>query len=223
MTRFEPATSGSTDRRSNQLSYIHHKSSIVIILIFGRFCQKNFPPRFCKPGRTDKQPLIESAAGHKKPSRRANFPKRSLKPHRARPKRTNSAGSGRSTRDSNPLKHANTARGKRSTGCAHSSRRVNLARLANPPGAGVLQGRAPKPTHPAGHAIPSAHTPPPGTPQTHQFHQARVLQGHAMQTPPGVAPLFSRCRRLRGGQVAQALAHLVLCQYPFFRRPQAHL
>ena len=26
MTRFEPATSGSTDRRSNQLSYIHHKS-----------------------------------------------------------------------------------------------------------------------------------------------------------------------------------------------------
>ena len=25
MTRFEPATSGSTDRRSNQLSYIHHK------------------------------------------------------------------------------------------------------------------------------------------------------------------------------------------------------
>lgn len=56
MTRFEPATSGSTDRRSNQLSYIHHKSSIVIILIFGRFCQKNFPPRFCKPGRTNKQP-----------------------------------------------------------------------------------------------------------------------------------------------------------------------
>ena len=26
MTRFEPATSGSTDRRSNQLSYIHHKA-----------------------------------------------------------------------------------------------------------------------------------------------------------------------------------------------------
>ena len=25
MTRLEPATSGSTDRRSNQLSYIHHK------------------------------------------------------------------------------------------------------------------------------------------------------------------------------------------------------
>lgn len=74
MTRFEPATSGSTDRRSNQLSYIHHKSSIVIILIFGRFCQKNFPPRFCKPGRTDKQPLIKSAAaGHKKPNRRANL------------------------------------------------------------------------------------------------------------------------------------------------------
>lgn len=68
MTRFEPATSGSTDRRSNQLSYIHHKSSIVIILIFGRFCQKNFPPRFCKPGRTNKQPLIESAAGHKNPT-----------------------------------------------------------------------------------------------------------------------------------------------------------
>ena len=69
MTRFEPATSGSTDRRSNQLSYIHHKSSIVIILIFGRFCQKNFPPRFCKPGRTNKQPLIKSAAaGHKNPA-----------------------------------------------------------------------------------------------------------------------------------------------------------
>lgn len=74
MTRFEPATSGSTDRRSNQLSYIHHKSSIVIILIFGRFCQKNFPPRFCKPGRTNKQSLIKSvAAGHKKPNRRANL------------------------------------------------------------------------------------------------------------------------------------------------------
>ncbi len=69
MTRFEPATSGSTDRRSNQLSYIHHKSSIVIILIFGRFCQKNFPPRFCKSGRTNKQPLIKSAAaGHKNPT-----------------------------------------------------------------------------------------------------------------------------------------------------------
>ena len=51
MTRFEPATSGSTDRRSNQLSYIHHKFSIVIILIFGRFCQKNFLPHFCKHGR----------------------------------------------------------------------------------------------------------------------------------------------------------------------------
>lgn len=25
MTRFEPATSASTERRSNQLSYIHHK------------------------------------------------------------------------------------------------------------------------------------------------------------------------------------------------------
>ena len=72
MTRFEPATSGSTDRRSNQLSYIHHKSSIVIILIFGRFCQKNFPPRFCKPGRNNKQPLIKSAAvGHKNSAGRA--------------------------------------------------------------------------------------------------------------------------------------------------------
>ena len=163
MTRFEPATSGSTDRRSNQLSYIHHKSSIVIILIFGRFCQKNFPPRFCKPGRTNKQPLIESAAGHKNPSRRANFPKRSLKPHRARPKHTNSAGSGRSTRESIPLKHANTARGKRSTGCANSSRHAK----------------------PAGHAIPSAHTPPPGTPQAHTFHQAGILQGRASK--PGRA------------------------------------
>lgn len=49
MTRFEPATSGSTDRRSNQLSYIHHKSSIVIILIFGRFCQKTFRHAFANP------------------------------------------------------------------------------------------------------------------------------------------------------------------------------
>lgn len=144
MTRFEPATSGSTDRRSNQLSYIHHKSSIVIILIFGRFCQKNFPPRFCKPGRTNKQPLIKSAAaGHKNPVRARKF---------------------------QALTH-----------------------------------------------------PPPGTPQTHQFHRACAPQGRAMQTPPGVAPLFSRRRRLRGGQMAQALAHLVLCQHPFFRRPQAHL
>lgn len=147
MTRFEPATSGSTDRRSNQLSYIHHKSSIVIILIFRRFCQKNFPPRFYKPGRTNKQPLIKSAAGHKKPSRRANFPKRSLKPHRARPKHTNSAGSGRSTRESNPLKHANTARGKRSTGGANSSRCANLARLANSAGSARSTKPRPKPTH----------------------------------------------------------------------------
>ena len=129
MTRFEPATSGSTDRRSNQLSYIHHKSSIVIILIFGRFCQKNFPPRFCKPGRTNKQPLIKSAAaGHKNPSRRANFPKRSLKPHRARPKHTNSAGSWRSAR---PRPQAHTSRRAR-----HSKRSLK------PRQAGVLQGRA---------------------------------------------------------------------------------
>lgn len=80
MTRFEPATSGSTDRRSNQLSYIHHKSSIVIILIFGRFCQKNFPPRFCKPGRTNKQSLIKSAAArHKNPAGARNS-KRSRTP-----------------------------------------------------------------------------------------------------------------------------------------------
>ena len=145
MTRFEPATSGSTDRRSNQLSYIHHKSSIVIILIFGRFCQKNFPPRFCKPGRTNKQPpLIKSAAaGHKNPT---------------------------------------------------------------------------------GHAIPSAHAPLTGhAPNAPISPGACVSQGRAMQTPPGVAQLFSRGRRLRGGQMAQALAHLILCQHPFFRRPQAHL
>lgn len=144
MTRFEPATSGSTDRRSNQLSYIHHKSSIVIILIFGRFCQKNFPPRFCKPGRTNKQSLIKSAAGHK---------------------------------------------------------------------------------NPAGHAIPSAHAPPtghaPNAPIPPGVRSARAR--HANPAAPGVAPLFSRGRRLRGGQMAQALAHLVLCQHPFFRRPQAHL
>lgn len=145
MTRFEPATSGSTDRRSNQLSYIHHKSSIVIILIFGRFCQKNFPPRFCKPGRTNKQPLIKSAAaGHKNPT---------------------------------------------------------------------------------GHAIPSAHAPPtghaPNAPIPPGARSARAR--HANPAAPGVATLFSRGRRLRGGQMAQALAHLVLCQHPFFRRPQAHL
>ena len=145
MTRFEPATSGSTDRRSNQLSYIHHKSSIVIILIFGRFCQKNFPPCFCKPGRTNKQSLIKSAAaGHK-----------------------NSTG----------------------------------------------------------HAIPSAHAPPtghaPNAPIPPSARSARAR--HANQAAPGIAQLFSRRRRLRGGQMAQALAHLVLCQHPFFRRPQAHL
>lgn len=145
MTRFEPATSGSTDRRSNQLSYIHHKFSIVIILIFGRFCQKNFPPRFCKPGRTNKQPLIKSAAaGHKNP-----------------------AGARNSKRSRTPTGHAPNA--------------------PIPPGARSARAR---------HANPAA---------------------------PGVAPLFSRCRRLRGGQMAQALAHLVLCQHPFFRRPQAHL
>lgn len=83
MTRFEPATSGSTDRRSNQLSYIHHKFSIVIILIFGRFCQKNFPPRFCKPGRTNKQTLIKSVAGHKNSAGARNF-KRSHPFHWAR-------------------------------------------------------------------------------------------------------------------------------------------
>ena len=163
MTRFEPATSGSTDRRSNQLSYIHHKSSIVIILIFGRFCQKNFPPRFCKPGRTDKQPLIKSAA----------------------------------------------AEHKNSTGCAHSSRH------ANPPG---TKNQAGAQTFPSAHSNPTGHAPNTPIPQG-----ARVLQGRAMQTPPGVARLFSQCRCLRGGQVAQALAHLGLCQHPFFRRPQAHL
>lgn len=105
MTRFEPATSGSTDRRSNQLSYIHHKSSIVIILIFGRFCQKNFPPRFCKPGRTNKQPPYKICRRRAQKSGRARNSKRSR-------------------------------------------------------------------------------TPPPGTPQTHQFHRARVPQGRAMQTRP---------------------------------------
>ncbi len=154
MTRFEPATSGSTDRRSNQLSYIHHKSSIVIILIFGRFCQKNFPPRFCKPGRTNKQPLIKSAAAeHKNPSRRANFPKRSLKPHRARPKHANPPGArvpqGRAF-------HANTARGKRSTGGANSSRCANLARHAKPAGSGRSARPCPKPTHSTGRAFRKA-------------------------------------------------------------------
>lgn len=146
MTRFEPATSGSTDRRSNQLSYIHHKSSIVIILIFGRFCQKNFPPRFCKPGRTNKQP-----------------------PYKICRRRAQKSGRGTQI--------------------------------------------------PSAHAPPTGHAPnapiPPGT------RSARAR--HANPAAPGVAPLFSRGRRLRGGQMAQALAHLVLCQHPLFRRPQAHL
>ena len=105
MTRFEPATSGSTDRRSNQLSYIHHKSSIVIILIFGRFCQKNFPPRFCKPGQTNKQP-----------------------PYKICRRRAQKSG-----------------RGTQFQALTH---------------------------------------PPPGTPQTHQFHRARAPQGRDMQTRP---------------------------------------
>lgn len=145
MTRFEPATSGSTDRRSNQLSYIHHKSSIVIILIFGRFCQKTFRRAFANPAEPTNNPLIKSAAaGHKNPTR---------------------------------------------------------------------------------HAIPSAHAPPTGhAPNAPIPPGARsAMVRHANPAAPGVAPLFSRRRRLRGGQVAQALAHLVLCQHPFFRRPQAHL
>ncbi len=51
MTRFEPATSGSTDRRSNQLSYIHHKNSnyifILLFLVFFRQMSRVFPC-FCK-------------------------------------------------------------------------------------------------------------------------------------------------------------------------------
>lgn len=181
MTRFEPATSGSTDRRSNQLSYIHHKSSIVIILIFGRFCQKNFPPRFCKPGRTNKQPLIKSAAaGHKKPNRRAN-----LAQH-AKPV-------GRAFRKATPIRRE----------------------------PGFHKGEHPTQTrkHCPGQALHRVCQ----FKQARKAHRARVPQGRAMQTPPGVAQLFSRGRRLRGGQVAQALAHLILCQHPLFHRPQAHL
>lgn len=157
MTRFEPATSGSTDRRSNQLSYIHHKSSIVIILIFGRFCQKNFPPRFCKPGRTNRQPPYKICR------RRAQ----------------------------------------------KSDRGTQFQALTPPPGTQFQALTRP----PTGHA-PNAPIPP-------GARSARAR--HANQATPGIAQLFSRCRRLRGGQMAQALAHLVLCQHPFFRRPQAHL
>ena len=112
MTRFEPATSGSTDRRSNQLSYIHHKSSIVIILISGRFCQKNFPPRFCKPGRTNKQPLIKSAAAeHKNSAGRANSsrhakPAGSGRSARPRPKPTHPAGHAIPSAHAPPTGHA---------------------------------------------------------------------------------------------------------------------
>ena len=145
MTRFEPATSGSTDRRSNQLSYIHHKSSIVIILIFGRFCQKNFPPRFLQT-RLNQQTI----------------------PYKICRRRAQKSGRG-----------------------------TQFQAL----------------THPPGHA-PNAPIPP-------DARSARAR--HANQATSGVAPLFSRRRRLRGGQMAQALAHLILCQHPFFRRPQAHL
>ena len=48
MTRFEPATSGSTDRRSNQLSYIHHKS-IPYYTNFRSSLQKA-PAQRAKPG-----------------------------------------------------------------------------------------------------------------------------------------------------------------------------
>ena len=46
MTRFEPATSGSTDRRSNQLSYIHHKS----ISYYTNFPFSLQNPRRCSAG-----------------------------------------------------------------------------------------------------------------------------------------------------------------------------
>lgn len=189
MTRFEPATSGSTDRRSNQLSYIHHKSSIVIILIFGRFCQKNFPPRFCKPGRTNKQPLIESAAAEHK----------------------NSAGR------AIPSAHANPPGAGVPQGRASHSNTQTLPGASTPPGVPIQAGTQSPPGTKIrpGHAISSGHTPPPGG------RSARPR--HANPAAPGVAQLFRRHRRLRGGQVAQALAHLVLCQHPLFRRPQAHL
>ena len=52
MTRFEPATSGSTDRRSNQLSYIHHKRVLPYFIklekgwqILPLFILKNVWPR----------------------------------------------------------------------------------------------------------------------------------------------------------------------------------
>lgn len=163
MTRFEPATSGSTDRRSNQLSYIHHKFSIVIILIFGRCCQKNFPQRFCKPGRTNKQPLIKSAAaGHKNPAGARNS-KRSRTPqthqfHRARV----------------PQGHANPA------GSLFFTRESNPSSTQTLPGASVPLGEPIQ----ASTQFQALTHPPPGTPQTHQFHRVRFPQGRAMQTRP---------------------------------------
>ena len=44
MTRFEPATSGSTDRRSNQLSYIHHKMDVARLNHQIRKPQSSAPP-----------------------------------------------------------------------------------------------------------------------------------------------------------------------------------
>ena len=47
MTRFEPATSGSTDRRSNQLSYIHHKAVLYYTNFPARVPKLFFGTLFC--------------------------------------------------------------------------------------------------------------------------------------------------------------------------------
>ena len=124
MTRFEPATSGSTDRRSNQLSYIHHKSSIVIILIFGRFCQKK----------------LSAALLQTRPNQQTT-------PYKICRRQT------QKTKQARKLSQALTQTPPGAPFQAFTPIPPGAGvpqSHANPPGAGVLQGRAPSPHIPPG-------------------------------------------------------------------------